>query len=523
MLSSFPNPYPDEILYSTVARYHQRSGNILFRQTVEELFGDRSAHSAVVLPAGLGALAEQTEAYGLDFDCLLYEHTLYPYNTAFFNTKTAVEIYDWAKDSRPGSVNCQLGLYGSKILQPGHLRFCPECYAEELKQFGEGYWHRIHQTPGVLICERHHCPLLETTVPYLSKGSNTYTVAAPDKLFPAKYVSLPTPVARQQAIWIAEDIRYLYENYERIRTAFNKHNSGFQNLFLKLLQIQGLVSDGGMLRINAYRHRFLAYFDSDLLNKLGLSFDEQVGRPWIVSMCRGGKYNVHPLYFILMARFLCGGLARLVDLAEKYTPAELKFSVEPRKRVADHEQKLEVYRSRWLAACQQMPDAGQNEIRKTEGAAYTWLNRHDKEWLSQHPKERKPRGGNCTYADWAGRDSEYSKLIPEAAKRLRTQEGKPVQVTKTKLLQAIGCGMLPARELERLPMTEKAIAQAVEDRMAYRMRKMLWAEQELILSGEPVVKWRLMKTAGIRDEDWDVCWDMFMDRHCVMLEEGFVS
>ena len=329
-------------------------------------------------------------------------------------------------------------------------------------------------------------------------------------MFPAKYVSLPTPVARQQAIWIAEDIRYLYENYERIRTAFNKHNSGFQNLFLKLLQIQGLVSDGGMLRINAYRHRFLAYFDSDLLNKLGLSFDEQVGRPWIVSMCRGEKHNVHPLYFILMARFLCGGLARLVELAEKYTPAELKFSVEPRKRVVDHEEKLEVYRSRWLAACQQMPDAGQNEIRKTESAAYTWLNRHDKEWLSQHPKERKPRGGNCTYADWAGRDSEYSKLIPEAAKRLRTQEGKPVQVTKTKLLQAIGCGMLPARELERLPMTEKAIAQEVEDRMAYRMRKMLWAEQELILSGEPVVKWRLMKTAGIRDEDWNVCWDMFI-------------
>ena len=193
MLSSFPNPYPDEILYSTVARYHQRSGNILFRQTVEELFGDRSAHSAVVLPAGLGALAEQTEAYGLDFDCLLYEHTLYPYNTAFFNTKTAVEIYDWAKDSRPGSVNCQLGLYGSKILQPGHLRFCPECYAEELKQFGEGYWHRIHQTPGVLICERHHCSLLETTVPYLSKGSNTYTVAAPDKLFPAKDAKPPKP------------------------------------------------------------------------------------------------------------------------------------------------------------------------------------------------------------------------------------------------------------------------------------------------------------------------------------------
>ena len=38
MLGSFPTPYPDELLYSVVARYHVRSGNKSFRQTHEELF-----------------------------------------------------------------------------------------------------------------------------------------------------------------------------------------------------------------------------------------------------------------------------------------------------------------------------------------------------------------------------------------------------------------------------------------------------------------------------------------------------
>ena len=38
MLGYFPTPYPDELLYSIVARYHIRSGNKSFRQTHQELF-----------------------------------------------------------------------------------------------------------------------------------------------------------------------------------------------------------------------------------------------------------------------------------------------------------------------------------------------------------------------------------------------------------------------------------------------------------------------------------------------------
>lgn len=39
MLSYFPNLYPDELLYSWFARYHDHSGNTSSKQTMKELFG----------------------------------------------------------------------------------------------------------------------------------------------------------------------------------------------------------------------------------------------------------------------------------------------------------------------------------------------------------------------------------------------------------------------------------------------------------------------------------------------------
>lgn len=497
-------------MYGIVARYHQQSGNSLSRQTLEELFGDRSAHSSVTLPTRLGTLAEQTAPFEISFDQLLFGHTLYPYNTAFSSEKTTQWIYDWAKASKPGPADCQLGMFGTQIKKPQHLRFCPECYAEELKRFGEGFWHRMHQTAGVLVCERHHCPLLETAVPYFAKGSNQYASAVPYVLFPAVYPNPLSPLARQQAIQIARDIQYLYQNYGRIRAAFARQNYSFQNLFLEMLRKKGLASDGGALRLKKYCQAFLEFFARDLLDALGLSFDECISKPWIVSICRSHRSDFHPLRYILMAQFLCMGLSGLVELAEAYVPEERIVSPAPCKQVADYEKKRKAYRLRWLKACEAKPGAGQNEIRKTAVTVYTWLNRHDKEWLSQHPSERRQRGGNRTYADWTEKDRKFSILVPKAAERIKLLPGKPTQITKAKLLTVIGCGSLPSKQWSRLPLTEKAISLEVEDRTTFRMRKVQWAVWKLTALGDPVVKWRVMKLAGIRDEAWNVCWKAYI-------------
>ena len=180
MISCFPTPYPDEVLYSVVARYHLSSGNPIFRQTMDELFGVKKTALSVTLPQRLNVLAER--APSLPFERLLLEHTMYPYYMAFTYPKNEEAVHTWAKEGKAGSIDGFLGQYGTACGGPAHLHFCPECYAEEIRQYGEGYWHREHQTPGVLFCSRHHQPLAETTIPYLTRDRKTAAAAVPKRM-----------------------------------------------------------------------------------------------------------------------------------------------------------------------------------------------------------------------------------------------------------------------------------------------------------------------------------------------------
>jgi hypothetical protein len=47
------------------------------------------------------------------------------------------------------------GITSSCIKLPQWLRFCPLCTEEDEKQFGDRYWHRLHQVPGVEACPIH--------------------------------------------------------------------------------------------------------------------------------------------------------------------------------------------------------------------------------------------------------------------------------------------------------------------------------------------------------------------------------
>lgn len=42
------------------------------------------------------------------------------------------------------------------------LRFCPKCIEYDIRVFGEPYWHRKHQVPGVTVCSIHKISLCET-------------------------------------------------------------------------------------------------------------------------------------------------------------------------------------------------------------------------------------------------------------------------------------------------------------------------------------------------------------------------
>jgi hypothetical protein len=84
MLPYFPPAYPDELLYSLLARFHRHVGETSPKRTLDALFGNRSVRAGVLLQGHLQELSEHLPPKReLTPERLLADFTLYPYLTAF--------------------------------------------------------------------------------------------------------------------------------------------------------------------------------------------------------------------------------------------------------------------------------------------------------------------------------------------------------------------------------------------------------------------------------------------------------
>lgn len=165
MISFFPKPYPDEILYSIIARYHIRSGNLSPKITLEELFNSRNTAATVDLPSNLTSLIQNIQLISnYQVEDFIYKYTLYPFYSAFLPPARANKVMESMKALSGGDIHTRAGIMASSITMPRYFRFCPKCFEEDLQNYGEPYWHRLHQTPGVLACPMHGYLLQDSTV-----------------------------------------------------------------------------------------------------------------------------------------------------------------------------------------------------------------------------------------------------------------------------------------------------------------------------------------------------------------------
>lgn len=85
MIPFFPAPYPDELWYSVICRYHIRSGNPSVKYSIRELYGANHINVPVELCGALSSLLEAIPAKALTAKDIIMQHTLYPYYTRFFS------------------------------------------------------------------------------------------------------------------------------------------------------------------------------------------------------------------------------------------------------------------------------------------------------------------------------------------------------------------------------------------------------------------------------------------------------
>jgi len=504
VLTFFPKPYPDELLYSIIARFHIWSGNGEMADTMEQLFDNRRERATVLIPKHINILAEKTKKFGLNYETILFEHTIFPYITCFLN----MQQFDHAFNSVIGNdqKESSFSIYKHN-LNPRFLRYCPICIRDDRIDYGEAYWHRIHQTYGLSVCGKHSCYLKDSSIEIPDNRNNRYIALellnkAMDSL-DAEDIS-----GCKNEYQIACDIDYIYKNYELIRKLMWNKYEMIREATIALLFNRGLSTQKGLVKIDRLCEEFYGRYSSLQPKQLLIDLNNDNKEHWLITLCRSSQKPVIPIRFILFADFLAGGLNQYICLIlkqEKFVNNEKTVFQPP----IYFEEKLIHYRERWLDAWEKNPNGHRIDLVKSDRPAYTWLRRHDNDWMQGNsPQKTKPQG-TTIYKEWASIDSELLGLVEVVVNQIKNTKGKPERITKASICRHMQRKCIIERNAKSLPMTMNKINASIESTYDYRLRKIEWAKYEFDKERKPAIPWIILKKAGIRDEDWYQFMDQF--------------
>lgn len=170
-IAYFPNIYPDELLYSFLARYYQHSAYPCYAFVVEDIYT-----SPKVMPS-TEYISEMNEEFlelllrRRTIEELIEKHTMFPYYGRFMSKERRIRAFEALKKMKGYNnlVMQQKMRDGEKL----YLRYCPECVKKDREYYGEAYFHRIHQMKEISICSIHRCYLHNSSVP---KNSSSVTM-----------------------------------------------------------------------------------------------------------------------------------------------------------------------------------------------------------------------------------------------------------------------------------------------------------------------------------------------------------
>lgn len=318
MSGFFPDPYPDELFYSVCARFQDLVQYSNYQLITQELFGIRKYTLVVDLPTHLGHLvATLPSGHRYTVDRLIDESTLFPFYSPFLPPKRAHSLRQAMSESDgKGYIHFRAGISASTISPPAHLRFCPLCAVEDRGQFGEPYWHRLHQVPGVEVCPTHAVFLEKSSVCVQAQSNSLRFVPAKQAIAVTSRRTLDLSVAcHKELLKIADDAAWLLNQQGLVFSL-----ESLRNRYIYLLAIRGLATYSGRLNLEQLLKAFKNYYSPELLKLLQCEVDEQSAGNWLARLVRPPKGTQHPLHHLLLMHFLGQTTETFFNLPSEFKP-----------------------------------------------------------------------------------------------------------------------------------------------------------------------------------------------------------
>lgn len=301
-----PLPYPDELLYGVISRYHLRMNNPSPKWTLREVLGTENVIPTLDLPSHLDSLSQRSQITKLSSDEWIDEHTFYSYYAPFLPAERRIRLRQMMKSDNGSGIHLMVGITASSVDRNCDLRLCCLCFDEDIMKYGEPYWHRTHQAAGVMVCPKHNILLHRITHPVSDRHGLT-ELPISRNLFQSEPVLLNFQerfLLRLQEI--AQDVQLLLSNGSSIEL-YN-----LREALLHKLSERGWLTPNNRIRQRELEEQFITYYSKELLELLGcMTYGDH--HYWLAVATRKARRAIHPLRQLLLIRFLFGSFKRFME------------------------------------------------------------------------------------------------------------------------------------------------------------------------------------------------------------------
>ena len=562
MLPNLPVPQPDQTIESYAAAIYLANALTDWRSLMKMLFGSSNIDPGKAYFSGLGRFLQTTIGHcGTTPEELIRNHSLSGLFLPFLPDTSRHQLIEKQAHGKVQGLNRILGIDAQFPFRDDHW-FCLDCMEEELRKLGYAYAHRTHQVIGVQICSRHNTPLVP-----LNKNDSTVshfhglvTVSKdPKTQFFSKTANPITSSHSGRAISIWGD--WVQSTFDNTLPRLSS-NARLQVIIDALVDIPRKTGEPASPPIRI-EHLLLESYGEEFLCQMGLPITKGATEHWPALFIWGHAYRNHAIANLLILgalfkgpqqyiskvnalepstaveNFLPSGKMRSIRfrltlplikallsevslkfIARQYGTSEeeliqfLKTDVafSTRRSTALWRKRDREHRRRVLSVKKQYPNMARSLLQKHAKASYTWLLKHDRDWLDREFPASRPRRFQPLPPVHGAHIDSYAvhriKLIAEKA----LGSTIPIRITKQMLLE----NLKPASVVREVksgthPLAAKELNQLSESSSAYQARNMnilsLHVQAANISASKEIVRNLLIqypKQAGIVDRIIDI-------------------
>ena len=558
MLSYFPARYPDELLYSVLARHCRHVGSPGPKQALQTLFGSSTVIAAFDLPGNLDALAARIPPCdGLSVDRIIDQLTLYPYLTAFEPPTIQRQARCAMRSGAVEGLYLRLGLAAFRVGRIATLRFCADCQAEMHERYSEAYWRRDHQLPSALVCPEHGCVLQESNVSFVQRSRHDFIVADPETCPP--HARPVAPAMDGKVLSHLHRLAQLSAGMLHSPPA-SRTFDGWTRYYRSQLLEAGLVRSANHVDQRKLETDFLRFYGRALELLPGVMHEGKPAGGWLATMARKHRKASHPIHHLLLQDFLAhmekrqspfgtGPWACLNPLANHDSPlpvTEVKVHRNRGNNVGVFACPCGYTYTRYFDVSRQKfgparflrygpmlePElrrliSGGFGLRATArilaldpktvvyfahqlGIPTPWTLRTSSHGRGRAMETNQPDNGPEVTAplpkakttrqsrrDWPLIDRALALQVMALVKSV-SAESPPVRITLAELERRIGNRGWLLKRRHRLPVTSQFLRCTLESLDQFQLRRVHWAIAEAQIGGDSIRAWKIMRKAGLR-------------------------